>query len=149
MLDLYALPSDFPGLADSRSVNDCCERVAMIEQALADDIDDHRFVPYIQLHEFESLLLAAPGEIARYYPSRQSQVDDLAEAVAEFEGPELVDDGAETAPSKRIAQAVPRYDKVLGGSLIAVEIGLRRIIANCPHFAAWVRALETLSESRA
>ena len=38
-----------------------------MEQALAEDIGDPRFIPYIQLHEFEAVLFADAGKIATYY----------------------------------------------------------------------------------
>jgi len=144
MLDLYALPTDFPGFQDSTQASDPYRRVAGIEEAMAGDISDRRFIPYIQLHEFEALLLACPAEIERYYPTCQEGVANLTADVAAFPGPEWVDDGKTTAPSKRIKTAAPGYDKVLAGSLIAMQIGLPRIIEACPHFAEWVGKLQAL-----
>lgn len=62
MLDLYGLPEDFPGLTESRKYTDSIERVRMIEEAFSLDIGDPRFLPYIQLHEFEALLFAEPHQ---------------------------------------------------------------------------------------
>lgn len=45
-------------------------KVAVIEKALADDIDDGRFIPYIQLHEFETLLFADPRKFEIEYFDR-------------------------------------------------------------------------------
>lgn len=67
MLDLYALPRDFPGFADAARSADPYERVRRIEQALGEDIGQHRLIPYIQLHEFEALLLSDPEKFDWHY----------------------------------------------------------------------------------
>ena len=59
MIDLYSLPKNFPEwekAAERR--HDPNARVTHLEEALASDIGDRRFIPYIQLHEFEALLFA-------------------------------------------------------------------------------------------
>jgi hypothetical protein len=60
MFDLYALPNDFPGFDDSLKTGDKYEWVRMLEKQFGKDINHHRFIPYIQLHEFETLVLASP-----------------------------------------------------------------------------------------
>ena len=53
---------------------------------------------------------------------------------------------ADTAPSKRIIDQLPRYefDKVRVGVQAAQRIGLSRIRDKCPHFSRWVKRLEGL-----
>ena len=67
MFDLYALPRDFPGYAEAYREADPYRRVAILEEALRADINgelnDMRFLPYIQLHEFEALILADPRQL--------------------------------------------------------------------------------------
>jgi hypothetical protein len=46
----------------------------------------------------------------------------------------LIDDSPVTAPSKRVARLVRRYEKPLFGTLAALEIGLPTIRRECPHF---------------
>ena len=50
MVDLYALPSDFPGNTDCRGYMDPIQRVKCLEARFQADIEDRRFIPYIQLH---------------------------------------------------------------------------------------------------
>ena len=50
----------------------------------------------------------------------------------------------ETAPSKRLIQLYPGYDKVLFGVLVAEQINVDGIRAKCPHFDEWVSKLEQL-----
>ncbi|MDZ7759617.1 MAG: DUF4276 family protein [Desulfovermiculus sp.] len=41
MVDLYALPEDFPGFSQGAALNDPLQRVDLLEQAFAQDIADH------------------------------------------------------------------------------------------------------------
>ena len=63
-----------------------------------------------------------------------------------FQTPEDVNDSKETAPSKRIKKAIPRYNKRVAGSLIAMDIGLCVIREQCPRFGRWLTRLESLGD---
>jgi hypothetical protein len=58
------------------------------------------------------------------------------------QSPEEIDDGPETAPSKRILQVLPRFSKSSDGPAAAREIGLELMRQECPHFARWLTRLE-------
>ncbi|ETR68333.1 MAG: hypothetical protein OMM_10637 [Candidatus Magnetoglobus multicellularis str. Araruama] len=60
MFDLYGLPKDFPDFQTSVKMNDPYQKVETLENSFAKDIQDSRFIPYIQLHEYEALLLCKP-----------------------------------------------------------------------------------------
>ena len=62
----------------------------------------------------------------------------------EFTTPEDINDSPVSAPSKRIENLVPGYEKPLLGTLAVLEIGLDIIRTECPHFAAWLDKLESL-----
>lgn len=70
MFDLYALPSDFPGYETAMCIADKYERVAALEAAYSLKVGDNRFVPYIQLHEFEALVLCG----LNYLPTNMQAV---------------------------------------------------------------------------
>jgi len=61
MFDFYALPHDFPGYAESNQQTDLKARIEQLELCFQADIGDHRFIPYLQLHEFEALLFSEPS----------------------------------------------------------------------------------------
>jgi Domain of unknown function (DUF4276) len=146
MIDLYGLPDDFPESQAAISECDPYCRVKRLENALTEDIGDRRFIPYIQLHEFEALLLAMPDKILAYYDGRENEVAELKKLVEEFGGPEKVNDGESTAPSKRIIAKIPEYQKAkpAAGPQIATEIGLSVIREKCHHFNEWIQRLEQL-----
>ena len=62
------------------------------------------------------------------------------------ETPEHINNNPHTAPSKRILQIHPQYNKVLDGYNIANNIGLQAIRQECKHFDSWVRQLEALED---
>ncbi len=57
MFDLYGLPADFPGLGQWGGEPDTVVRAARLESAMTTDVGDPRFIPYVQRHEFEALVL--------------------------------------------------------------------------------------------
>jgi hypothetical protein len=146
MFDLYALPTDFPGYQDARGEHDPYRRVQCLEDRMSTDINDRRFIPYLQLHEFEATLLAVPDKILTYYDGREIEVAELKLVVDQCGGPEKVNDGENTAPSKRIIARIPEYGKAkaTAGPFIAAAIGLENIRQKCPHFSEWIFALERL-----
>lgn len=149
MFDLYALPDNFPNYQIAKQENDPYERVKLLEDALRNDLpDEHRwrFIPYIQLHEFEALVLVDPTKLLDEYIERDKAIANLQELMENNE-PELVNDGVETAPSKRIIREIPEYDrdKRSSGVKVTAKIGIEKLKLKCPHFSEWVGKLEKLS----
>ena len=70
-------------------------------------------------------------------------IENLVRMVGE-QNPELIDDGPEMAPSKRILKEIPEYDKVGAGVLVAEKIGIEVLRNKCTHFAQWLARLEQL-----
>jgi hypothetical protein len=144
MFDLYALPDNFPGYTDAKKKTDPYEWVRILEESLAWDIDDRRFIPYIQLHEFEALILADPRQLDWEYLEHDVPIENLISMVGS-QNPELINDGKETAPSKRILKEIPEYDKVTAGVAVAGKIGLQTLREKCNHFNEWLSGLEQLA----
>ncbi len=153
MIDLYALPSDFPGQATAPGHFSPRERVEWLEAALANDITrrldplrvSRRFIPYIQLHEFEALLFSDPPSFLEAFPGRDDLVGQLIAIRRQYHSPEEIDDGPATAPSKRILAIAPDYQKPVAGLLIAERIGLGAIRNQCAHFAGWFDVIRALA----
>jgi hypothetical protein len=154
MIDLYRLPRNFPGYTECHAKPTPPERAECLHQQLRADITDQlgngqvaqRFVPYIQLHEFEALLFSEPSAFLHAFPDRAAEVEQLNQIKAECGGPENIDDGEETAPSKRILKLLRNYDKRAYGARIAQHIGLATLCKECPHFGAWISKLLSLAQ---
>lgn len=147
MFDLYRLPTDFPSFDESAKYQTPMEKVNFLEEKFKYNIDSSRFIPYIQLHEFEALLFASPENLVRAFPDHAPAVQRLVSVRQKFNGPEDIDETPAGAPSKRITQEIPEYDgmKVSAGPQVADSIGLDVLRKECGHFGAWLQILENLS----
>ncbi|MBN2376293.1 MAG: DUF4276 family protein [Sedimentisphaerales bacterium] len=149
MIDLYAIHANFPGLDEAEKLRHMpVKRVEVLEQTFAKDISDRRFVPYIQLHEYEAYLFSDPTYFRSFYDHHEKQIAALKAIADMYATPELIDDGPRSAPSKRIIGELPDYQcaKPVIGPQVAELIGLDVIRDKCPHFAAWLKRLEKLGE---
>lgn len=146
MFDLYALPNNFPGYEESKIFsNNPYEKIKFLEKKMGEDIDDYRFIPYIQLHEFESLIFSKLDYLEYEYLDRGKEIDILKRQLEKAHGnPELINDGKETAPSKRILKLIPEYDKILVGNDVANLIGMHHMKEKCVHFKEWIETLEKI-----
>lgn len=150
MFDYYGLPDDFPGLP-IRGNYQVPEKAEIIELAFKQDvmqtldysINPGRFIPYIQIHEFEALLFSDPHALAKgiYRADLASEFESIRKA---FHSPENINDNPNTAPSKRIKNLCHDYTKTIHGILATIEIGLPKIRSECQHFDQWLRKLEAL-----
>jgi hypothetical protein len=112
MIDLYGIYGEFPGLADAEKLRQTPDkRVEALEEAFAKDIGDIRFVPYIQLHEYEAYLFSDPTWFRYFYDHHEKQIAALKAIADGHATPELIDDGQHSSPSKRIIAELPDYAK--------------------------------------
>lgn len=141
--DYYGL-GPFPSTDEPRGESPA-DKSARIEDAVARDIreelggdfDAARFRPYLSMHEFEGLLFSDPLRLAEglYRPELES---DLVAIRNSAESPEHIDDGQETAPSKRLQRVFAGYDKVTGGNVAALSVGIDAMMRECAHFRGWM-----------
>jgi hypothetical protein len=141
MVDLYRIPSDAPGFEEARAIRDPIERARMLELRLREDIADWRFLPYIQVHEFEALLFSEPSAFRNAFPEAAVEIERLDEIADTMPSPEHIDDGFDTSPSKRIASLLSEFAKPVHGPMIVNHIGLATIRRKCFHFDEWYRDL--------
>ena len=107
--------------------------------------DESRVFAYVQRHEFEALLFSDVSHFdAALDDIPASALDDLRAIRRQFATPEDINDGCETAPSKRIEQLIPHYDKCVDGPDVAMATGLPTIRQECPRFNQWLTRLESL-----
>ena len=151
MLDFYGLGAGFPGMPLPPYLANL-DKVARIEQAVSQDViaavpnlqPEIRFIPYLQLHEYEGLLFSDPEAFASGIgqPSLAQQFTAIRD---EFPTPEDINDDPNKAASKRVLSAYPSYQKVVDGTLAAQAVGIDRMRQECPHFRGWVQGLQDLA----
>jgi hypothetical protein len=153
MLDLCGLGEGFPGFLVPPNLSNI-DKVTHIERAIKSDIRDlypdlradRRFVPYIQLHEYEGLLFSDPSSLAAaiHEPYLAAALQKVR---GDFSTPEDINDEPLTSPSKRILQVYPGYRKVIDGTIAARGVGIEAMRRECPHFRRWIVQLKALSET--
>lgn len=150
MFDFYGLSDDFPGFSIQGNYQSV-QKAEIIEEAIKKDIiqtlentiNPNRFIPYIQMHEFEALLFSDPQALARGIYQNEL-APEFARIRKAFLTPEDIDDNPITSPSKRIINLYKNYNKSTGGILAAIEIGLATIRSECKHFDHWLGKLEAI-----
>jgi len=155
IVDFYGLPQRgdgaWPGRAGAVG-SEIGRKASCVEKALLGNLSNHmgrdfdqgRFVPFVVMHEFEGLLFSDCAAFGQAI-GRADLESHFRRIRDEFETPEHINDSPDTAPSKRIENLVPQYEKPFLGTLAALEIGLARIRAECPHFAGWLDRLESIA----
>lgn len=146
-IDLYAFPKDAesPYTTQIQSIQDPYQKIAALETAIGQNINHPNFIPYVQLHEFEALLLVDADRLLTMYPDGQTGVTRLKRDIGNM-NPEEINESPQTAPSKRIIQHLPNYEgqKAQVGPLVAEDIGLNLLRQKCPHFNEWITKLENI-----
>jgi hypothetical protein len=106
------------------------------------DIDiNRRFIPYLAMYEFETLLFSDEAILAS---ALNISVEDVNAIVEECGEPEKINKGPQTAPSKRLNNLKPngKFKKTTEGIAIAEQIGIDKMRASCPLFNIWLNQIE-------
>lgn len=148
--DFYGLPESFPGKKDADPTAPIQTKAATLQDALTDKLAEkvggdaiRRFIPYVQMYEFEGLLFSDPTKMAQGM-DRGDIEQSLVEIANSFETPEHINNSPQTAPSKRIENLINGYEKPLLGTLAALEVGLDSMRQQCVLFDAWLKQIEAL-----
>ena len=143
LIDLYGLPASFPGWdqAIARGLSGG-RKAEHIEQSWKADIGHPNFFPYIQVHEFEALILTRPSALKEFYPEHAAGIEQLRKECAPFPTPEDINEVTATSPSHRILAYVPTYRKIDGFRHLQ-DIGVAELKAHCPRFKMWLEKCES------
>lgn len=140
MFDYYAMPANTPQIGNAEK--DVYRRIAQIEDSITNDIGQPNCRFNLMLHEFEGLLFSEPTAFKLIADA--NTVSEIQRIRDGFGSPELINQAPDTAPSKRIEGLIPNYAKVKNGTIISKEIGIDRMLTECPHFAAWVNMIRAV-----
>jgi Domain of unknown function (DUF4276) len=151
LFDFYGLPNNFPGKDTAQTMTNSEDKAKCITQALVEALRAttispeslRRFIPYIQMYEFEGLLFSDCFDLASAIgqPQMRRKLQNIRN---EFPSPEDINDSYITAPSKRLHNLYPGYDKPMHGSLASLEIGIDTIRKECKLFDRWLQQIEAL-----
>lgn len=147
LVDYYRIRDSyhFPGWMEAKEKSNLYDRMHYLFEQMSLDMDEKlrpRFIPYIQLHEFEGLLFSDISVFQSNFTKEQLDYRQLENAVNEFNSPEEINNGPATAPSERLKKAIVGYDKVTDGAFLAMEMGLEIIRKKCSLFNNWIERME-------
>lgn len=149
--DYYGLPQSFPGKDIHDSQIDIVTKATRLQDAMTTELkrligDDamRRFIPFVQMYEFEALLFSDPIAFARGI-SNEHLSQSLTHIAEQFDTPEHINNSPQTAPSKRIESLIRGYEKPVMGTLGALEVGLDIMRQKCELFDNWLKQLESLT----
>ncbi len=148
-IDYYGMSErfQFPNWEHAHQVNDKEKRMDILEAGMKESIRGEinpRFIPYIQLYEFEGLLFNNPAVFANQIPEEDFiNKDELIKTIEENPNPEMINDTPGNAPSYRLKRLIKGYSKIVYGAILAKDIGIERMRNKSPRFKQWIINLET------
>jgi len=120
------------------------ERIEILEKGMLDAIDSklrYRFIPYIQMHEFEAFLFNNIEIFDNNFATKDFNRKKLLDVLTDFPDPELINQKKETSPSHRLMEIIPLYEKIIYGNILAEMIGIEQIRKKNKHFNDWIEQL--------
>lgn len=136
-MDFFRLPTDYPGYTQD------VRQISQIEDAIRVDcsgiIPSPSFLPYIQKHEFETLLFANSAGFSKVVDSEEMK--QIHNVLKKFSTPEDINGSPETAPSKRLL-SIFKYKKVADSAVVMKDVNIDVLRKLCPRFDEWVSRLE-------
>lgn len=144
LLDFYGLPDNFPGLSGLPSPSGpALDAVQHVEKSISITMGSPaRFIPFIAMHEFEAWYFANPRKVADFF-GKVEIAEAMEQTCQAANGPENINHGKETHPSKRLESYGMGFRKTSAVTVLK-EIGLDAIRSSCPHFNDWLTRLERL-----
>lgn len=149
-IDYYGLyqKHNFPEWDVAEKTIDKNDRITILEKGMKNDVNEthrNRFIPYMQLHEFEGLLFNDINVFHQQIPSEDLVgLEELEKTLKEYDNPEMINNNKKTSPSHRLDRIILGYNKIIYGDILAEAIGLNRIRQKSPRFNTWLATLERL-----
>lgn len=151
--DYYGINPAFPGRSEAQSHWPAEQKARLLCESFAARVHERlgdgaasRFIPYVQMYEFEGLLFSCPRRfsIGIGEPDLETSFTQVRQS---FTTPEHINDSIHTAPSKRVSELCSAYQKPVHGVLAALEIGVDDFRLQCPIFDRWLAEIEALGQA--
>jgi len=155
MFDYFRIDSKWPGKEEIQRQTQngttltAIDKANILETATHNEImkfiprndSKNRFVPYIEMHEFEALLFSDADILAEKTGINATHIRRI---IQEYSNPEEINDDPAKAPSKQLKALKNGYRKVAMGKTVSDAIGIQVIRRQCPNFNNWLTKLEQL-----
>lgn len=102
MVDLYSFPKGGNTVYDEDvvKVQSGKNKVLLLQGKMNNQMSYQNFIPYVQLHEFEALLLSKPDALLSFYTDKSKEIEELKTEIKGME-PEEINETPQGAPSKK------------------------------------------------
>ncbi len=126
LIDYYGLyrKYNFPSWNMAEKCINKNERMKILENGMFESINEgvrYRFIPYLQLHEFEGLLFNEIDIFHEQIPENELVgIHELTQTFTQFSNPEMINDNKETSPS----QSLTNSNTTNGGQMTALKRNL-------------------------
>ena len=123
LIDYYGISAShlFPAWEIAGKIVDKNKKMDQLEIAMKNSIKtdiQNRFIPYIQLHEFEGLLFNNILPFDSNIPQQDFiNKAELEQTINSYPNPELINDTPNNAPSYRLSRIIKGYKKIVYGNL--------------------------------
>lgn len=147
MIDLYAISNDFPNFDESKIYIDKYKKIDFLEESFYKDIGADNFIPYIQLHEFETLMFHDLQKIADEFFEIKVNLKEFQKEINQYDNLELINSSFSKAPSKRIDKYTNgQYcgRKVSASSNILKDVDINILREKYIHFNKWLQLIEEI-----
>lgn len=148
-IDHYRLNSErkLPGYDECIKEADIEDRLVKMEEKLQEEVQKIKayrfFVPYIQRHEFETLLFSDPEQGFDLEADKIKQ--EVIALCNSFKSIEDINSTPEGAPSVRLSAIYNRYKEKYNKGADAVDIAelttIEKMLEKCPRFKCWIDTL--------
>jgi hypothetical protein len=145
--DYYGVKrKNFPNWSETLTFNkaNVKQRIEVLEKGMLEAIDNelsYRFIPYIQMHEFEAFLFNNIEIFDDNFKQDEFNRVELLNILNKYPEPELINQKRETSPSHRLIKIIPSYNKIVYGNILVEMIGIEQIRQKNQHFDNWIEQL--------
>lgn len=106
LVDYYGIKTDLPDYDQCQQLPTTDQRITCLEAGLSMLINSDRFIPYLQKHEFESLIFSAGSQLSRYLTGESCTA--IEHLNREFSGAE--DINTSNPPSYRLTEIIDQFE---------------------------------------
>lgn len=135
-IDFYGFLKIAP-FKDEINESDCYKRVTKTENLLSETIANARFLPYMNLHEYE-IIYYIDETITKGVLNSNFDRMKYRKVIQDYPNIEEINENPNNAPSKRLEKICPSYDKVFHSALISQSLQMGSILKKCQHFKRWI-----------
>jgi hypothetical protein len=149
MVDYYGIDSEWPGYKESKQKHTHTQKAEILNQKTKEKVNElfndqnpaRRFIPYVSMHEIESLYFSDPDCLAEKLKVKRLEIISILKKAGE---PEAINSSRQTAPSKILESFYSKFKKTSTGIAIAESIGIEKMQNSCPIFDKWIKKIESL-----